>query len=141
MRCCAARRRPVRELLGDLRMFVEVVAVVGAKRPQCLCGRLSGPSLVEREVRGRDRVLGWARVGGSARMLRSGNVGPTYHDARLASFSCDNGHKPSLDPQAQGPTFRRTFPLYIVLEGRIAGKCVGPCHSWLGTRQGEETED
>ena len=130
MRCCAARRRPVRELLGDLRTLVEVVvAMVGARQPQCLCGRLSGPSLVERGARVRDRVLEWVRVGESARMLRSGNVGPAYRDARLASFSCDNGHKPSLDPRAQDPTFRRTFLLYIVLEGRIAGKCVGPCHS------------
>ena len=129
MRCCAVRRRPVRELLEDLRMLVEVVvAMVGATQPQCLCGRLSGPSLVEREAHERDRVLEWVHVGGSARMLRSGNVGLAYRDARLASFSCDNGHKPSLDPRAQGPTFRRTFLLYIVLEARIAGKCVGPYH-------------
>ncbi len=110
-------------------MLVEVVvAMVGARQPQCLCGRLGDPSLVEREARERDRVLERVRVGGSARMPRSGNVGPAYRDARLASFSFDNGHKPSLDPRAQGPTFQRTFLLYIVLEGRIAGKCVGPCH-------------
>jgi hypothetical protein len=103
--------------------------MVGTRQPQCLCGRLEGPSLVEREARERDRVLEWVRVGGSARMLWSGNVGPADRDAQLVSFSCDNGHKLSLDPRAQGPTFRRTFLLYIVLEGRIAGKCVGPCHS------------
>jgi len=74
-------------------------------------------------------------------MLKPGNVGPAYHDARLASFSCDNGHKLSLDPQAQDPTSRRIFLLYIVLHGRIGGKFVGPCHSQLGTHQGEEMED
>src|SRR5882757_8570198 len=125
MRCCVARRRPVRELLGDLRTLVEaVVAMLGARQPQCLCGRLGGPSLVDWEARERDRVLEWVRVGGSAQMPRSGNVGPAYRDAPLASFSCDNGHKPSLDPRVQVPTFRRTFLLYIVLEGRIVGKCV-----------------
>ena len=83
---------------------------------------------IEREAHEHDRVLEWAHVSGSARMLRSGNVGLAYRDARLASFSCDNGHKLSLDPRTQGPTFRRAFLLYIVLEDRIAGKCVGPCH-------------
>jgi hypothetical protein len=74
-------------------------------------------------------------------MLQSENEGPACHDARPASFSYDSGHKPFLDLQAQGPTFRRTCHLYIAQGGRIAGKCVGPCRSQLGTHQGEEMED
>jgi hypothetical protein len=52
----------VRELLGDLRTLEEVVpvvAMVGAKQHQCLCGRLSGTSFVEREACEPDRVLEW----------------------------------------------------------------------------------
>ncbi len=122
-------------------MLVEVVvAMVNARRPQCPFGRLGGPSLVE-WARERDRVLERVRVRGSVQMLKAANAGPACRDAPLASFSCDSGHKQSLGPRAQDPTSRRTFLLYIVLDGRIAGKCVVPCHSQLGTRQGEETED
>jgi hypothetical protein len=129
MHCCAARRRPVRELLGGLRTLVEVVVVmVGARQPQCLCGRLSGPSLERRPPRERNRGLERVRAGGSVRTPKVGNAGPAYRDVQLASFSCDNDHKQSLDPRAQDPTSQHTSLLYIALAGRIAGKCVDPCH-------------
>jgi hypothetical protein len=73
-------------------------------------------------------------------MPQSENEGRECRDARLASFSYDNGHKLSPDLQAQGPTSRRTSHLYIALGGRIAGKYVGPCRLQLGTHQGEGME-
>jgi hypothetical protein len=60
-------------------------------------------------------------------MLQSGNEDRAYPDARLASFSYDNGRKLSPDLRAQGPTSRHTFRLYIALGGHIAGKYVDPC--------------
>lgn len=74
-------------------------------------------------------------------MLQFGNEDRACRDARLASFSYDNGRKLSPDLQAQGPTSRHTSHLYIALGGRIAGKCVDPCRLQLGTHQGEEMED